>query len=84
MLAYAVKTYVGHHDNGEHGAGSRMLNMLTQQGATNTAVFVTRDYGGIHLGQRRFLYIDKVTREALNSIQSIWLQIPVTFKGIKL
>ena len=66
VLAYAVKTYTGYHDNGEHGAGKRMLQLLLNRCQNNTVVFVMRRFGGIHLGQRRFMYMEKVAKDALN------------------
>ena len=68
ILAYAVKNYTGSHDHGEHSAGSRILNILTQRGMNNTVLFVTREFGGIHLGHRRFLHIERAARDALDHL----------------
>ena len=68
MLAYAVKTYVGSHDDGEHGSGKKILSILTNSGRNNTAISVTREYGGAHLGQRRFLHIEKAAKDALTKL----------------
>ena len=65
MMAYAVKTYTGHQDNGEFGAGKRLEQILATRGDRNLAIFVTREYGGFHLGIRRFLHIESVARDAL-------------------
>ena len=32
MLAYAVKTYMGHHNNREYGASRKMLQILSNRG----------------------------------------------------
>ena len=66
MMAYSVKSHTGHHDNGEYGALIKLLNGITQRNLNGVALFVTREYGGIQLGQRRFLFIEKVAKEALN------------------
>ena len=66
MMAYKVKQYSGHQDDGEHRAGKRLLNILEDRQAKDTAIFVARVYGGIPLGQKRFAYIEKAANEALN------------------
>ena len=71
MVAYHVKSHWGYHDHGEHGAGVKLQKILESRLMNNMAVFVTREYGGIHLGPRRFLHIEKVTREALNEMNSM-------------
>ena len=68
IMAYHVKSFTGHCDHGEYGAGRRLLGILMNQGYADTVVFVTRDYGGIQLGQRRFLFIEKVAKQALNML----------------
>ena len=70
ILVYAVKNYTGHHDHGEFAAGSRILQILLQRGMNDTVLFVTRDYGGIQLGQRRFIHIENAAREALNELSA--------------
>ena len=70
MLGYTLKNYTGHHDNGEYGASKKILQKILDNGSANTAVFVTREYGGVHLGQRRFMYIERVAQEALLALQS--------------
>ena len=66
ILGYKVKNFEGYHDDGEHAAGNKLLQILHDRKSSNTAVFVTRDFGGIHLGIRRFVHIEKAAREALN------------------
>ena len=68
MLAYAIKKYMGHQDDGEFGAGKRIQQILLSRGHNNTAVFVTREYGGFHLGKRRFLHIEAVTHDVLDKL----------------
>ena len=51
MMAYTLKKYTGNQDNGEFGTSRKLLQLLLNRGYNNTAIFVTRQYGGIHLGQ---------------------------------
>lgn len=51
-------------DDGETGAGSRMLHLLQILEVMDVAVVVTRWYGGIHLGPDRFKHINNATRYA--------------------
>ncbi len=44
----------GYTDDGEHGMGKTVQDTLQQLDAKNVVVFVTRHYGGKHLGQKRF------------------------------
>ena len=66
MMAYTVKNFSGNQDDGEFGASKRLLELLGDR--KNLAIFVAREYGCTHLGQRRFIYIDKVAKEALASL----------------
>ena len=79
MIAYTLKQHVGRHDCGEHGASKRLAAILKDRNTKNTVVFVARTYGGIPLGPRRFLHIEKVARNALNNLQE--LQNPKNFQG---
>ena len=68
MIAYVIKSYSGHHDNGEHGASAKLLKILMDRSLNNTALFVTCEFGGIHLGPRRFLHFEKASRSALDEL----------------
>ncbi|VDN28657.1 unnamed protein product [Gongylonema pulchrum] len=52
-------------DDGEIGAGAKLLNLLELMKAKNVLVVVTRWYGGIHLGPDRFRHICNIARQAL-------------------
>ena len=65
IFAYRMKSYTGFDDDGEYGAGRKLLNILEDGNFHNTLLFITREYGGIHLGQHRFLHIEKVAKEAV-------------------
>jgi putative IMPACT (imprinted ancient) family translation regulator len=71
MLAYRIQGSEGLpgsgilqdcDDDGEAGAGSRMLHLLQILQVMDVAVVVTRWYGGIHLGADRFKHINNATR----------------------
>jgi hypothetical protein len=52
-------------DDGEFGAGQRLLHLLNIINAENVMVVVTRWYGGIHLGGDRFKHINNCARVLL-------------------
>jgi putative IMPACT (imprinted ancient) family translation regulator len=52
-------------DDGETGAGAKLLHLLEILDARNVLVVVTRWYGGIHLGPDRFRHICNIAREIL-------------------
>lgn len=74
MAAYAFKKdgklYQGACDDKEFGAGQRIKNILFEHQAKNTALFVLRKYGGIHLGFGRFQAIEQVAKDALRLLQT--------------
>ena len=53
---------------GEHGAGRNLLQMLNEQEVYNKAIFVLREYGGIHLGQLCFALLKQVVATALSRL----------------
>lgn len=69
ILAYALKDKgrlkQGGCDDGEHGASSRIKKNIFEEKARNTAVFVLRSFGGVHIGFERFKAIDQITKQAI-------------------
>lgn len=60
----------GFDDNGELGAGSRMLyNILVQHNLCNILLIATRWYGGIQIGPSRFKNIMHVCNDSLRKWQ---------------
>lgn len=55
----------GFKDNGESGAGSRLLEHLKQRNVINKLIIVTRWYGGSPLGSLRFRHILNCCFESL-------------------
>lgn len=55
----------GFQDNGESGAGSRLLQVLESNNFVNVLVIVTRWYGGSPIGSLRFRHINRVAMNTL-------------------
>lgn len=60
----------GFKDNGESGAGSRLLEHLEQRKVMNKLVIVTRWYGGSPIGALRFRHILNCCFESLKRADS--------------
>ena len=54
------------HDNGEHGAGKRLLEMMKQNSITNRAIFVLRYCTDKKIGANRFTVYLKAAASAIN------------------
>ncbi|KAL3932685.1 MAG: hypothetical protein SGARI_003893 [Bacillariaceae sp.] len=54
-------------DDGEDAAGSKLAYLLDMRKDENVLVVVSRWYGGVHLGPKRFAHIVNVARELLVS-----------------
>ena len=69
IYAYRLKTPSGHlehyEDDGEWGAGSKLLDLLKANHIEDTLVCVTRWYGGTHLGKARFDFILNCAKKSL-------------------
>lgn len=74
MAAFAFKdkgnVHHGACDDKEFGAAAKIKNVIFQTQAKDTAVFVVRKYGGIHLGIERFKTISTVAQNALDILQT--------------
>ena len=53
----------GWQDDGDHGMGRHLYNSMKDIGLNNAIIFLARDFGGIHLGQRRFQIIVEMVKE---------------------
>lgn len=68
MMGCKVDTYAGYQDDGEHTAGTRILDLIQQRKCHNMAVFVVRNFGGTHIGPQRFECIATVADQAIDSL----------------
>lgn len=72
FMAYALKekgvVKRGHCDDNEHGGGNAIARVLSSNKVHNTAIFIARKYGGIHLGLDRYQTIETVTKEAIKLV----------------
>ncbi len=73
MYAYRFKDNQGniregHNDDGEHGAGWKILEVLREKNAEDSMIVCTRWYGGKHLGPDRFKRIKEVSEDALSKL----------------
>ncbi|OAA72260.1 impact family protein [Cordyceps fumosorosea ARSEF 2679] len=60
----AATGYQDCDDDGEDAAGGRLLRLMQLMGLWDAMVVVTRWYGGVKLGPRRFAIINGVARDA--------------------
>ena len=69
IYAYRISTPDGiceyYYDDGEFGAGRRVLKQLQDAGLQNILVCVTRWFGGKELGRARFDHIEEAVRDVL-------------------
>lgn len=56
-------------DDGETGAGKRLVALLQRMDAADVVVVVTRWYGGVHLGPARFRMINASAMSAVNRVR---------------
>ena len=70
IYAYRIQTDNGfverYSDDGEYGAGRRLLDLLVKSDVTNHLVCVSRWYGGQHLGPARFDYIMEAAKDVIS------------------
>ncbi len=64
---WAIKcvTQEAYDDDGEHGAGFRLMEKLKELQLNNVMIIVTRWYGGTNMGPQRFTSIIKAAMAAL-------------------
>ena len=60
----------GYLDDGEPGAGRKILQTLKDKEIKRLAVYVVRYYGGQHLGKRRFDIYESLTKKAVQKHKS--------------
>lgn len=68
MAGFSCDGKEGYQDDSEFSAGFRILGVIRDSKFTNVAVFIIREYGGLHLGPARFTAIREMAEEALQLI----------------
>lgn len=67
---HTARTEEGWVDDGEHGAGKRICEVLHKKNLTNMVVFLTRGTSGNHLGPKRFKLMEAAVESALKNLPS--------------
>ena len=68
VAAYRLKNgYTGFQDDGEHGAGHRLLDILKELGSKDVAIFAIRAFAG-HIGPKRFQAYSDTTKQAIERL----------------
>ena len=75
VLAYKLAGATGPYkqayvDDGEAGAGRRMLSVLKNSEMENIAVYVVRYYSGAHMGKRRFEIYEMLAKSAMKALKT--------------
>ena len=64
LYQFALNLY---NDDGDFGMGRAVRDAMQNENARNIAVFVTRFYGGNHLGPKRFSAVKELVKTVLQS-----------------
>ena len=62
------KRYESYIDDGEHGAGRRLLRYMRENDIDDVAVVISRWYGGSHIGYERFEVMEKLVCDIANML----------------
>ena len=62
------KRYESYIDDGEHGAGRRLLRYMRENDIDDVAVVISRWYGGTHIGYERFEVMEKLVCDIANML----------------
>lgn len=80
FMAYALKeegqVKHNHCDDNEHGGGNCIHRVLLQDKIKDTAIFIARRYGGLHLGLDRFQVIEQVTKQSIKLLHPDYVSKP--------
>jgi hypothetical protein len=60
----------GWQDDHDHGLGKCLLRAMEEREMSNAICFVTREYGGIHIGKHRYDIIQALVDEVLINIEA--------------
>ena len=72
ISAYSLHTgEIGWQDDGDHGLGKFLLKTMESNGLQDAIVFMTRHYGGVHIGKRRYEIIQQLVRQVLVNVEAL-------------
>jgi hypothetical protein len=57
-------------DDGDHGLGRHIFDIIHSRQIEGVIVFLARDYGGVHLGKDRYTIINRVVAQALGRLNA--------------
>ncbi|KAK3096109.1 hypothetical protein FSP39_023344 [Pinctada imbricata] len=58
----------GYFDDGEHGAGRRLLKFMKDRNIDDTAVMISRWTGAVHIGYERFKVMEELVQDAFDQL----------------
>ena len=73
---YTLNEEFDYEDDGDHGLGRHVFEILQEKGLKGVIVFLSRDFGGIHLGKDRFTIINKVVAQSLGRYNAVLQRNP--------
>ena len=59
----------GYYDDHDHGLGKHLLRVMQETEMVNSICFLTREYGGEHLGYRRYEIISELVDDIYEKVQ---------------
>jgi hypothetical protein len=72
ISAYNLQgTGKGYQDDGDFGFGQQMLRTMIDKGQDGYVFFLTRQYGGTHLGRKRFQIVHELIKQAIERVTII-------------
>jgi hypothetical protein len=71
ISAYSINDdIIGWQDDHDYGLGKFLLRTMEDREMTNAMCFITREYGGYHIGKKRFEIIQKLVDQVLVNIEA--------------
>lgn len=68
VVAFDTEHQQGYNDDGEHSSGYKLLQVLRDNRAADTTVFMIRRFGGVHIGPMRFTIMKEQAIKALRKL----------------
>jgi hypothetical protein len=61
---------VGWRDDGDHAMGRKLYNTMKEKKMSNVILFLSRNFGGHHMGKRRFEIVDQLVNEIMEVMEN--------------